>query len=304
MGQEPRPLANAEALPISDDRVERIPLGWRWIDDAFRIAPVAGGFVMELADMTVAKAALRTLRDAKIPATMTHLIVRASALALARNPECHRLACNYKRLTPARVDIGLSMAGHTTYAPIVVLPAVDRKPLFELVPDIIEAVDVAIDKEKRDLKNMRRQMWVIPFGILRRFILRLLNLSLWFRRRLSGTFQVSVLPSVDAVVPLLFYTGSLLGAGAVRDRVVGVDGKPEVRPTIWLTLCADHVALDGVLGARLLAAIKGVLEGDELLTEAREASAARRSNGLKAKPVAQALPAPAPGDALESRRVS
>jgi hypothetical protein len=253
-----------------------VPLGWRWIDDAFHVAPTAGGFIMRLADMTQPKSALRLMRDARIPVTMAHLIVRASALVLSRNPEWHRLACNYRRLTPGSVDVGLSMAGHTTYAPIVVLAGADQKPLSTLVPTIIDAIDAAVVKEAVDLRNMRRQMWVIPFGFIRRFILRLLNRSLWFRRRIAGTFQVSILPKADVCVPLLFYTGSLLAVGAVRDRVVAVEGQPVVRPTAWLTLCADHAALDGVRGASLLDAIKDMLEGDELLREAREACEARR----------------------------
>jgi hypothetical protein len=242
------------------DRIERIPLGWRWVNDAFHVAPIAGGFVQQLADMTQAKAALRLLREAKIPATMTHLIVRACALVLARNPQWHRIVCNYRQLTPGTVDIGLSMAGQTTYAPVVVLAAADRKPLSVLIPAVIEAIDAAVEKETRDLEEMRKRMWVIPFGFVRRFILRWLTRSLWFRRRLVGTFQVSVLSAVDVFAPFLFYTGSMLAAGAVRDRVVAVDGQPVVRPTMWLTLCVDHSAMDGVRAAELLDAIKHMLE--------------------------------------------
>ena len=266
--------APAESTP---DRLERIPLGLRWINDAFHEAPMAGGFAQNLVEMTQAKAALRLMRDAKIPVTMTHIIVRACALVLARNPQWHQMVCNYRRLTPGGVDIGLSMAGVTSYAPVVVLPGVDRKPLSALVPAVIEAVDAAVIKEKHDLQVMQKQMWLIPFGFLRRFILRCLNRSLWFRRRLVGTFQVSVLPTVDLVAPLLFYTGCLLGVGAVRDRVVAVAGQPVVRPTVWLTVCVDHAAMDGVRAGGLLEAIKGVLEGDELVREAREACEASRA---------------------------
>jgi hypothetical protein len=169
------------------------------------------------------------------------------------------------------------MAGVTSYAPVVVLAGADRKPLSALVPAVIDAIDAAVIKEKRDLEVMRKQMWLIPFGFLRRFILRCLNRSLWFRRRLVGTFQVSVLPMVDTVAPLLFYTGCLLGAGAVRDRVVPAGGQPVVRPTMWLTICVDHAAADGVCAGGLLEAIKGVLEGDELVREAREACEAHRA---------------------------
>jgi hypothetical protein len=282
-----------EAHP--EDRVERVPLGWRWIDDAFEVAPRAGGIIMRMVDMTKTKAAIRLLRDARVPATVPHLVVRAAALALARNPEVHRLACNYRRVTPGTVDIGLSMAGHTNYAPIVIVPSAETKPLSTLIPFAIRAVDAAVEKEKVDLRNMRRQLWVIPFGFMRRFFLRLMNRSVWFRRRLAGTFQVSMLSQADVCIPLLFYTGSMLATGAVRDRVVAVEGQPVVRPTMWLTLCGDHAAIDGVRAEQLLDAIRTVLEGDELLREAQEACDAKRLAGNGA--ALPALPAPAEGGA-------
>jgi 2-polyprenyl-6-methoxyphenol hydroxylase-like FAD-dependent oxidoreductase len=46
--------------------------------------------------------------------------VRACAIALARNPHLHQIVCRYRRITPGTVDIGLSQAGQTTYAPVVV----------------------------------------------------------------------------------------------------------------------------------------------------------------------------------------
>ncbi len=274
---ESRSSLEKASVTAPPDRIETIPLGLRWINDAFTVAPIAGGLAMRIADMTKAKAALRVMRDAKIPATMTHLILRACALVLAKNPQWHQLVCNYKVLTPGQVDIGLSLAGQTTYAPVVVIYGVDQKPLSALVPFVIDAIDAAVLKERVDLENMRRQMWLIPFGFMRRFIIRMLGKSIWFRRKLVGTFQVSILPAVDFFAPLLFYTGSLLAVSALRDRVVAVDGEAVVRPTVWLSLCADHGSTDGLRCAELLEAIKDMLESDVLMTEAREASEARRA---------------------------
>ena len=275
------------------DRFERIPLGLRWINDGFEVAPIVAGFGMALADMTNAKAALRILRDAKIPGTMAHLIVRACALALARNPQCHRMVSSYTRVFPGQVDIGLSMIGRTTYAPIVVLPAMDRKPLSALIPAVIEALDAAGEKEERDLETMRRQFWLIPFGFLRRFILRRLNKWMWFRRRIAGTFQVSTVPMVDVVGSLVYCTSAGLATGSIRDRVVAIDGKAVVRPTMWLTLSGDHAALDGVIAAVLLNAIKDTIEGEDLVREAREASEARRAANGAPRALGVGQPSPA-----------
>jgi pyruvate/2-oxoglutarate dehydrogenase complex dihydrolipoamide acyltransferase (E2) component len=257
------------------DRVDRLPLGERWFHDAFHVVSGPGGFASRLVDMTRAKAALRALGDSGLAATFTHLVVRAAALALARNPDLHGIVCNYRRLTPGSVDIGLSMAGKTTYAPVVVLPEADRKPLALLVTAMNDALATAREKEIRDLEYVRRRGWLIPFGLLRRLLLRWLQRTFWFRRKLVGTFQVSCLATVDVAASFLFYTGSILCAGGVRDRVLAIEGAPVVRPTMWLTLCVDHAALDGQGAGKLLKAIKTILEGDELLEEARDAYALR-----------------------------
>jgi hypothetical protein len=40
------------------------------------------------------------------------------------------------------------------------------------VPATIAACEAAVEKERVDLEAMRRWLWLIPFGFLRRFILR------------------------------------------------------------------------------------------------------------------------------------
>jgi pyruvate/2-oxoglutarate dehydrogenase complex dihydrolipoamide acyltransferase (E2) component len=254
------------------DRVEALPLGERWFPDAFHSIPGPGGFALRLVDMTNAMEALKLLREANLRATVTHLVVRAAALALARNPELHQVVCNYRRLTPGTVDIGLSMAGQTTYAPVVVLPEVEKQRLAELVPRSNAAVAAAREKEIRDLEDVRRKGWWVPFGFLRRFILRRLQKTFWFRRKLAGTFQVSCLPNVDVITSFLFYTGSILGAGQVCDRVLARDGQPVVVPTIWLTICVDHASMDGRRAGDLMTALQRILEGTELVAEARAAT--------------------------------
>jgi pyruvate/2-oxoglutarate dehydrogenase complex dihydrolipoamide acyltransferase (E2) component len=279
-----------------EDRIEALPLGERWFPDAFQVIPAPGGFALRLVDMTHAKVALRLLREGGLRATFTHLIVRAAAIALTRNPELHQMVCKYRRLTPGAVDIGLSMAGETTYAPVVVLPATDRKPLGALVESMNDTIAASRKKEKVDLESIRRRGWMVPFGLLRRFLLRWFQGTFWFRRRLVGTFQVSCLASVDVAVPFLFYTGSILCAGSVRDRVLALDGQPVVRPTVWLTVCVDHAAMDGRRAGKLLKAVKAVLESDELVREAQDAGSWRQAamDGARDPEARERAGAPAP----------
>jgi len=241
--------------------------------DAWELFHVPGGFGLLLTDMTQVKKALRILRDAKIPATLPHLIVRAVALAYSRDPDSFQIVCNYQRLTPGALNIGLSMAGQTAYAPVVVVPAVDQKPLSTLIPAIISAVDAAAEREARDIAALRR--WVIPFRWFRRWVLRGLHRNLKWRTRIVGHFQITCLNSLDVLVPLVFYSNAIVGVGAIRDRVVAIDGQPVVRPTAWLSGVGDHAAMDGLTGGDALHAVKDILEGEALVHEAREAAAQR-----------------------------
>ena len=54
---------------------------------------------------------------------------------------------------------------------------------------------------------------------------------------------------------------AILAMGRVRDRVVAVDGKPEVRPVLTLTLSVDHRVADGADAARYLEDVATRLEG-------------------------------------------
>src|SRR5665213_2362409 len=93
------------------------------------------------------------------------------------------------------------------------------------------------------------------------------------RRTGAGTFQLSVVPGVDSIVSPVFSSSAALFAGAVRDRVIALDGMPVVRPVITLTCCADHRVWDGNAGARFLTGIQKVLESSVLFDELAGASA-------------------------------
>jgi NAD(P)-dependent dehydrogenase (short-subunit alcohol dehydrogenase family)/pyruvate/2-oxoglutarate dehydrogenase complex dihydrolipoamide acyltransferase (E2) component/acyl carrier protein len=284
---EPPTTAASTALAIPDsrapfvpptprgvDQVTSIPMGERWLADGFRVIPTPASFAQRAVDMTRATEALEVLAEGRVRGTFTHLLVRAAALVLARNPSLHETVVGYRKITPGSVDIGLSMLGQTTYAPVVVLPGVEQIPLRDLVGVIADATAAARAKEARDLENLKRVGWMTPFGFFRRFVIRMLQQNFWFRRRLVGTFQITSVPLVDSMVPLQFYSASILGAGRVRDTGLAVDGHLEIRPMLVLTICANHETVDVGRASALLSEIAKVLEGDELIEEARVPSIA------------------------------
>jgi hypothetical protein len=283
------------------DRIDRVPFGDRWLMDAWEMFPVPAGFGLLLADMTQVNRALRILRNAKIPATFPHLIVRAVGICFALYPGRLQMIANYRRLIPGSLSIGLSMAGQTSYAPVVVLPAVDQKPLSVLIPETIEAIDAAAAREAGDIAALRRI--VIPFRFIRRWILRVLSRSLAFRTRMVGHFQVTCVTNADIAIPFLFYSSSILSVGAIRDRVIAVNGQPVVRPTVWLGAVGDHVAADGQTGADALGFIKYILESEILVKEAEEAAALKAAKAKESGERRLAAPdAPVPGSPQDGAR--
>ena len=66
----------------------------------------------------------------------------------------------------------------------------------------------------------------------------------------------------DWALSSAFSTAGVLIAGQTRSRVVAVDGRPEVRPLMTLTLCGDHGVWDGRAAVRVLAAVKSELEAE------------------------------------------
>jgi len=71
----------------------------------------------------------------------------------------------------------------------------------------------------------------------------------------GGTFTISNLGmfKVDAFTAIIIPPqAAILAVGAISDRVVAVDGKPQVRPVLTLTLSSDHRVVDGAHAAAFL----------------------------------------------------
>ncbi len=70
----------------------------------------------------------------------------------------------------------------------------------------------------------------------------------------------------DSVAGIIFPPQvSLVGFGRILDRPCAVDGQCVVRPTVDLSLAADHRVSDGIAGSRFLSAIDRLLQQPEAL---------------------------------------
>jgi pyruvate dehydrogenase E2 component (dihydrolipoamide acetyltransferase) len=241
-------------------RVERLDFAERWLRDGLGVIDPPGGLITVEVDMSNAIALKRRMKEVGTPITYTHLIVHATARALTDHPELHRLVAGSKRLFPDSVDICLSLAGDAVVTPVLMIKHAGNKSLAEIAAQVRECAAEAQRQDRRLTEVLRRWGWIAPLGIVRRALLRFLLGQLWYRRRASGTFQVTVIPSVDLFAPFLFNTAAALSAGRVHDRVVPVDGRIEIRPMLVLACCIDHKVWNGMDAAKFLNGVKSNLE--------------------------------------------
>jgi pyruvate dehydrogenase E2 component (dihydrolipoamide acetyltransferase) len=79
----------------------------------------------------------------------------------------------------------------------------------------------------------------------------------------GGTFTISNLGmyGVDAFTAILNAPqAAILAVGRIADRIIPIDGRPEVRPMCTLTLSFDHRVVDGARGAQFLDTLAELIE--------------------------------------------
>jgi pyruvate dehydrogenase E2 component (dihydrolipoamide acetyltransferase) len=82
----------------------------------------------------------------------------------------------------------------------------------------------------------------------------------------GGTFTLSNLGmyKVDAFSAIIAPPqAAILAVGSISDRVVALDGKPEVRPMMTMTLSSDHRVVDGARAAEFLSELADAIREPE-----------------------------------------
>jgi pyruvate/2-oxoglutarate dehydrogenase complex dihydrolipoamide acyltransferase (E2) component len=247
-------------VPPSPSAEETLDYAERWLRDGLSVVRPPFSVIQTTVDMTHATSRLEELRRQGVQATATHLLVHAAARVLSSNRAFNQVIAGNTRHRPPHVDIGLSIAGESCVAPVLVIERADEKSVADIVHEIATRAPEIRNADLRMVRMLRRWGRLVPFGFMRRAILRVLFTSAAFRRKGVGTFQISTVPADWAMSSTFSAVGLLIG-GQTRQRVVAVDGHPEVRSTMTLTLCGDHAVWDGRAASRVLAAVKSELEG-------------------------------------------
>jgi pyruvate dehydrogenase E2 component (dihydrolipoyllysine-residue acetyltransferase) len=173
--------------------------------------------------------------------TPTPLIVRAAVLAARDNPYVNAsIDLEGEQITLHRhYHVGIATAGPDGLTVPVVHDA-DRRSLAEIALEIVALAGAARERRLTPAQLAGPTFTVNNFGSL-------------------GTWMGTPIIRPPEVVNL--------GVGAIRDRVVAVDGAPVVRPTLVLSVAGDHRVLDGDTLSAFVDQVATLLEDPVLLFE-------------------------------------
>jgi pyruvate dehydrogenase E2 component (dihydrolipoyllysine-residue acetyltransferase) len=184
---------------------------------------------MERADAVVA-GARELYPDVKV--SVTDLLTKVCASALARHPEVNVSFTDEALLRHPNANVGIAVAAPQGLV-VPVVKGAERLSLPEIARVRADLVDRARN-QKLKADDMD-----------------------------GGTFTISNLGmfGVESFTAVLNPPqAAILAVGATEDRPVARDGEVVVRPTMTMTLTVDHRAVDGAPAADFLRTVKAMLE--------------------------------------------
>ncbi|TLY30256.1 MAG: 2-oxo acid dehydrogenase subunit E2 [Nitrospirae bacterium] len=171
--------------------------------------------------------------------SLTDMIVKAAALALARHPEINVSYAGDRLRQHGTIDIGIAVG-------------LDDGLIAPVLRDCGSKTLEAIATESRELIERARNKRLQP-------------------HEYSGaTFSVSNLGMFDVenfIAIIMPPEAAAIAVGSVRDVVVAVAGDVKAGRRMKVTLSCDHRALDGVQGAKFLKEFKRILEHPQELIQ-------------------------------------
>ncbi len=198
------------------------------------LGPVPHFFLTADVDMARATELRRQFNELELGARISFndIVIKATALALARHPECNAWWGGDHVRRHNRVHIGVAVA-------------IDDGLITPVVRDAHARPIAEISNEVKELAALARAKRLTP------------------EQYTGSTFSISNL----GMFGIEQFTGvinppeaGILAVGAVEDRPVAVDGQVVVRRRMRITMSCDHRVIDGAQGARFLATLRDILE--------------------------------------------
>ena len=219
--------------------------------------------------------------DWGVKVTVTHLVTKALALAIARHPGTNAKVRFWGKLEQRKsVDIIVLVAGEggrdlSAHR----IAAADQVPLRDIAIELIDAAERIRRDEDAEFKRSRELVEKLPWWFMRPFLslaslcvneLHIDLSKLGLPVDLFGAGMVTSLGmhGIDEGYPPLTPIGRIMVdvlVPRVRDRVWVVDGEICVRPTLKLCATFDHRVIDGVQAATLSREMQTLLADPEQL---------------------------------------
>lgn len=233
-------------------------------------------------DMTSALALIERLRgEWQLKLTVTHLVTKALALAIARHPRSNVKVRFWGKLEQRdSVDIIVLVAGEggrdlSAHR----IAGADQLPLREIASQLIQASERIRRDEDPQFRNSRQLVERVPWWAMRPFLslaslcmneLHLDLSKLGLPVDLFGAGMVTSLGmhGIDEGFAPLTPIGRVMVdvlVPRVRERPWVEDGQLTVRPVLKLCATFDHRVIDGVQAANLGAEMQGLLTEPERL---------------------------------------
>lgn len=212
----PPPWSEASG-PIARLMAERTTQSWTTVPHFFVIREVDAGALNDARK----KLGPEIEKSQSVKLTHSDLLVALVAKVLRKHPRMNASWSGSSARQNADINIALAMAVEDgVVAPVI--PNADKTALGELA------------LRRRDLSERARRNKLRPDDFA------------------GGTFTISNLGmfGVDAFTAIIIPPqAAILAVGAIADRVVAVNGQPEVRPMLTLSLSSDHRMVDGARAA-------------------------------------------------------
>jgi pyruvate dehydrogenase E2 component (dihydrolipoamide acetyltransferase) len=234
-------------------------------------------------DMTAAEAFLAGYNARSgCKATVTHLVTRAVAIALARHPECNAKVGWWRIKLRRRVDVfcqvatggGRDLSGFRIDAADTLSLARIAAALGAAARNIRSGADPAFERSRRLFKAL--PLWAIRLIVgLMSFLANTLGLHLPRLGLPRDPFGSAMVTSIGMMgVDMGFAPFSPVGrcpmivtVTRVRQRAWVVDGRIEARPVLRLCGTFDHRLIDGYHAAEISGEVEELLlDPDRLMT--------------------------------------
>jgi len=225
--------------------------------------------------------------------TVTHLVVKAIAKAIALNPEANAVVSRRHLYFRDTVDVYCQVAtdGGNDLSGVKVKDA-DRKPIHEVATELEESVRRVQNRLDAGSERTKQTVLGVPalmLGPLLRLIEYLTYERLWDLSRFGVAFDqfgsamvsnVGGFGIANGLAPLVPATRVpvVLLLGEVAERPVARDGRVEVAPCMTIGCTFDHRVIDGYQAGKMACVVRQCLENPfaELGLPSRSSSAADR----------------------------